>query len=118
MQFRAEAFKVLNHTNFRLPTNQFNLFSANGTPISTGGVLDSTSIDSREIHLGLENYLVSEQQYVSENFGSNWEEQSFAGKVQGEERGDGQLINKMNHEHVIVPPPQSIESITSGTAES
>jgi hypothetical protein len=47
---------VLNHTNFASPvvtTNNTSLFGANGAPISSAGVLTSTTTTSRQIQFGL-----------------------------------------------------------------
>jgi hypothetical protein len=55
-QFRAEFFNIFNHTNFAspvVPTNNTSLFAANGTPISSAGVLTSTTTTSRQIQFAL-----------------------------------------------------------------
>jgi hypothetical protein len=55
-QFRAEFFNILNHTNLAspvVPTNNTSLFGANGAPISSAGVLTSTTTTSRQIQFGL-----------------------------------------------------------------
>ena len=52
IQFRAEMFNVLNHTNFA-PTSNLSPFNADGTPTSSFGQLTSTQTDNREIQLAL-----------------------------------------------------------------
>ena len=52
----SEFFNVLNHTNFAspvVPTNNTSLFAANETPISSAGVLTSTTTTSRQIQFAL-----------------------------------------------------------------
>jgi len=53
MQFRAEFFNVLNHPNFAPPVQNLSLFGANGTPVSTAGLITSTLTSSRQIQFGL-----------------------------------------------------------------
>ncbi|MBS1867139.1 MAG: TonB-dependent receptor [Acidobacteria bacterium] len=57
LQFRSEFFNILNHPNFAAPNflNDSNnsVFDASGNPISSAGVLASTSTSSRQIQLGL-----------------------------------------------------------------
>jgi hypothetical protein len=50
MQFRAECFNVLNHTNFNTP----NLTVFSGTAINpTAGQITATATPSRQIQFGL-----------------------------------------------------------------
>jgi len=52
-QFRVEVFNVLNHPNFAPPLHNNTLFDHTGSPISTAGVVDSTSTTSRQLQLAL-----------------------------------------------------------------
>ena len=52
LQFRAEFFNVLNHTNFA-PTSNLSPFNANGTANTLFGQLTSTQVDNRVIQLAL-----------------------------------------------------------------
>ena len=52
VQFRAEFFNILNHTNFGTP-NTVVYTAATGAPSGTAGVITSTSTTSRQIQFGL-----------------------------------------------------------------
>ena len=53
VQFRAEFFNVLNHSDFLAPINNSTLFDQDGSPTGGAGAVDETSIPSREIQFGL-----------------------------------------------------------------
>jgi len=54
IQFRAELFNFLNHTNFNPPNStNVNLFNADLTPILSAGALTSTATTSRQIQFAL-----------------------------------------------------------------
>jgi hypothetical protein len=53
LQFRTELFNVLNHANFAPPVQNTSLFGANGSPVSTAGLITSTLTTSRQIQFGL-----------------------------------------------------------------
>jgi len=52
-QFRAEFFNILNRANFAPPVQNASLFGANGSPVSTAGVITTTLTTSRQIQFGL-----------------------------------------------------------------
>ncbi len=55
LQFRAELFNILNHTNFGMPANTVFNGSATdkGTPLGNAGVITNTATSSRQIQLAL-----------------------------------------------------------------
>jgi hypothetical protein len=53
IQFRFEAFNVLNHPNFEPPINNSTLFDTNGVGVPGAGAVDTTSTTSRQLQLGL-----------------------------------------------------------------
>jgi hypothetical protein len=53
VQFRAEFFNVINHSNFAPPLDNKMLFDASGTPISTAGLITSTQTTSRQIQFAV-----------------------------------------------------------------
>ena len=53
IQFRAEFFNALNHTNFSPPVANNTLFGANGSPVTTAGLITTTSTSSRQLQFAL-----------------------------------------------------------------
>ena len=53
VQFRAEFFNVVNHTNFSPPLDNRNIFDSAGSPIGNAGLITSTQTPSRQIQFAL-----------------------------------------------------------------
>jgi len=53
LQFRSEFFNIFNHPNFAPPVSNLSLFGANGSPVSTAGLITTTLTTSRQIQFGL-----------------------------------------------------------------
>jgi hypothetical protein len=55
VQFRAEAFNILNRANYQVPPliNGTDIFDSTGAPNASAGVLTSTTTTSRQIQLGI-----------------------------------------------------------------
>ncbi len=53
IQFRAKFFNVLNHTNFSPLVANNNLYTANGLPVTTAGLITTTATSSRQLQFGL-----------------------------------------------------------------
>jgi len=53
VQLRAEFFNVLNHANFSPPVANSTLFGAHGAPVTTAGLITTTSTSSRQLQFAL-----------------------------------------------------------------
>ena len=53
VQFRAEFFNILNHTNFASPTDHLVVFDQSGKPVPSAGLITSTQTTSRQIQFAI-----------------------------------------------------------------
>ena len=53
VQFRAEFFNIVNHTNFAPPLDNRNIFDSAGNPIGNAGLITSTQTPSRQIQFAI-----------------------------------------------------------------
>jgi hypothetical protein len=53
VQFRAEFFNILNHTNFAPPVDNLEAIDATGNPVPGFGQIDATQVPNREIQFAL-----------------------------------------------------------------
>lgn len=53
LQFRAEAYNLMNHPNFSPPIGNRTLFNANGSTVGTYGNITATATNMRQLQLGL-----------------------------------------------------------------
>jgi hypothetical protein len=53
LQFRAETYNLFNHPDFAPPNTNNTMFDGTGNPVSSAGLIDQTTLASREIQLAL-----------------------------------------------------------------
>jgi len=53
VEFRAEAFNILNRANFQAPLDHLQIFDQNSALVPGAGLIDATTTSSRQMQLGL-----------------------------------------------------------------
>jgi hypothetical protein len=53
LQFRAETYNLFNHADFAPPNANNTVFDGSGAPIPNAGLIDQTTLTSREIQLAV-----------------------------------------------------------------
>jgi hypothetical protein len=53
LQFRAEFYNILNHSNFSPPIANRTVFTATGAPVGTAGNITSTVTTNRQVQFGM-----------------------------------------------------------------
>jgi len=53
LQIRAEIYNLFNHTDFSAPTDNFQIYDGSGNPVPFAGLIDQTTMTSRQIQLAV-----------------------------------------------------------------